>query len=287
MSLPTLNNSRSHESSQSSTIYVDPPMARRFLERNVRNRPVSEASVSRLFNEMISGRWQYNGEAIKWSTDGVLLDGQHRLEALSRIPDDSFKIPFLVVQGLPNSAQDTMDQGRTRTAADQMAIDGLTGSDSKTIAGAIRIYLEWQNGIMFANRVINRIGNVEVVKWAHDHPFELSVMHELCGQKLRRVKCRPSLTVAVLFRFQMIDGEAAREFAEGLFTGAGLESGNPILTLRERLDRIKTQGLKISDRDLIAFFVMAWNAWREGRSLTKFQRPHGGSWERSNFPIAV
>lgn len=286
MSLPTLNNTLLHKSSQS-VIWIDPPMARQFLEHNVRNRPVSEASVRRLFNEMMSGRWQYNGEAIKWSIDGVLLDGQHRLEALSRIPDDTFKIAFLAVRGLPNSAQDTMDQGRTRTAADQMAIDGLTGSDSKTIAGAIRIYLEWQNGIMFANRVINRIGNVEVVKWAHDHQFELNVMHELCGKRLRRVKCRPSLTVAVLFRFQMIDAQAADEFAEGLFTGAGLESGNPILTLRERLDRIKTQGLKTSDRDLIAFFVLAWNAWREGRSMTKFQRPAGGSWDRTNFPIAV
>jgi hypothetical protein len=286
MSLPTLNNTQLHKPSES-IIHIGPPLARRFLERNLRNRPVSEASVNRLLNEMMSGRWQYNGEALKWSVDGVLLDGQHRLEAVARIPDDSFTIQFLVVQGLPNSAQDTMDQGRTRTAADQMAIEGLTGSDSKTIAGAVRIYLEWQNGIMFGNRVMNRIGNVEVVKWAHDHQFELSVMKELCGQKLRRVKCRPSLTVAVLFRFRMIDGEAAREFSEGLLTGAGLESGNPILTLRERLDRIKSHGLKISDRDLIAFFVLAWNAWRQGRSLTKFQRPQGGSWDRTNFPIAV
>jgi hypothetical protein len=271
-----------------SIIYINPPMARRLLERNTRNRPISEGAVARLFDEMTSGRWRYNGEAIKWSVDNVLLDGQHRLTALERIPDGNFQIPFLVVRGLDVDAQDTMDQGRTRTAADQMSIDGLTaGSANKTIAGAIRIYLEWQGGILFADRVNKRVGNTQVLDWAHRHPVELVIMKEISGNTLRRVKCRPSITLAVLTHFYLIDGEQAREFTEGLLSGAGLEAGNPILTLRERLDRAKSQAVRISDRDVIAFFLLAWNAWRQGRLMTKFQRPVGGSWEISNFPRAI
>jgi hypothetical protein len=270
-----------------SIIYIDPPMARRILARNTRNRPKYEGYVNRLVGEMRSGRWQFNGEAIKWSVDDVLLDGQHRLTALSRIEDDSFSVPFLVVRGLPTSTQDTMDQGRTRTAADQMTIDGLTTTDSKVVAGAIRIYLEWQTEMLFRDRVNNRIGNTEVVAWAHQHPTELAVMQEISRYKLRNVKCRPSVTMAVLTHFRLIDREAADEFADGFFTGASLEAGNPILTLRERLDRIKSQGLKVSDRDLIAFFILAWNAWRQGRTLMRFQRPQGGSWDLTNFPRAV
>lgn len=66
-----------------------------------------------------------------------------------------------------------------------------------------------------------------------------------------------------------------------------LSAGNPILALRDRLDRISTQGFKSTDRDTIGLFVLAWNAWRNDRKLTKFQRPAGGSWTRDTFPEAV
>lgn len=276
-----------HEKPSASIIYIDPPMARRVLEKNTRNRPISELHVQRLMNEMLSGRWQYNGEAVKWSADNVLLDGQHRLTALSRIKDDEFKLPFLVVRGLPTASQDTMDQGRTRTAGDQLNIDGITnGTDSRIVAGAIRVYIQWMTGGLFRDQSASRISNPEVVTWAKDHPLEIALMADILCDRLRRVKTRPSLTLAVLLHFYLIDGEAAREFAGGLFSGAGLEPGDPILTLRDRLDRIRTQGIKTVDRDIIAFFVIAWNAWRSGRKMEKFQRPAGGSYSADNFPVA-
>ena len=273
------------ERPSASIIYIDPPMARRVLEKNTRNRPISETHVQRLMAEMRSGRWQYNGEAIKWSVDNIILDGQHRLTALSRL-DDSTSFPFLVVRGLPTESQDTMDQGRTRSAGDQLNIDGLATTDSKVVAGAIRVYVQWLSGGLFGDAKVHRISNPEVVQWAKDHPMELSLMDEILTDRVRRVKTRPSLTVAVLLHFYLIDGEAAREFAEGLSSGAGLASGNPILTLRDRLDRIRTQGLKTPDRDIIGFFVIAWNAWRAGRKMEKFQRPAGGSWSVDTFPVA-
>ncbi|SDT87231.1 hypothetical protein SAMN04488548_12433 [Gordonia westfalica] len=86
-----------------STIFVDPAMARRVLAKNTHNRPIKESQVVRLMAEMTSGRWKYNGEAIKWSIDDVLLDGQHRLTALARMDDNFPAIPFLVVRGLPQT----------------------------------------------------------------------------------------------------------------------------------------------------------------------------------------
>ncbi|SDT83881.1 hypothetical protein [Gordonia westfalica] len=108
-----------------STIFVDPAMARRVLAKNTHNRPIKESQVVRLMAEMTSGRWKYNGEAIKWSIDDVLLDGQHRLTALARMDDNFPAIPFLVVRGLPADTQSTMDQGTTRTAGDQLVLEGF------------------------------------------------------------------------------------------------------------------------------------------------------------------
>lgn len=286
MSVHAINNTRADQRPSSSVIYIDAPMARRVLEKNTRNRPISELHVRRLMNEMTSGRWQYNGDTIRWSKENVLLDGQHRLTALARL-DDSVSFPFLVVRGLPTESQDTMDQGRTRTAGDQLNIDGITNNnDSKIVAGAIRVYLQWMGGGLFGDVISNRISNPEVVQWAKDHPTEIALIREILCDRVRRVKTRPSLTVAVLLHFYLLDGESARAFAEGLFSGAGLETGNPILTLRDRLDRIRTQGVKTADRDIIAFFIIAWNAWRSGRKMEKFQRPIGGSWGTDTFPVA-
>lgn len=277
-----------HEKPSQSIIYVDPAMARRVLSKNTHNRPLTELHIRRLMDEMKSGRWKYNGEAIKWSSNDVLLDGQHRLTALSRMPDDFPAIPFLVVRGLSPDSQDTMDQGRKRSAGDQLNLDGLTrDADSKVVAGAIRVYIEWRDGLLFTNRNANQITNTAVIEWAHTHTVEMSIMKAVLNTEMRRVKARPSITLAVLLQFHLIDGEAAREFCDGLYTGAGLAAGNPILTLRDRLDRIREQGIKTSDRDYIAFFVVAWNAWRQDRKLSKFQRPAGGSWTRDSFPEAV
>ncbi|WP_458317158.1 hypothetical protein [Mycolicibacterium brisbanense] len=247
MTVHHINDRHHPDKPTASIIYVSPEMARRVLAKNTRNRPISEAHVQRLMGEMSSGRWQYNGEAIKWSVDDVLLDGQHRLTALSRMPDDFPAVPFLVVRGLPTSTQDTMDQGRKR-------------SD---------------------------LSNTAVISWAQEHSIEVEIMKSIVCTDMRRVKARPSVVLAVLLHLNLVDGEAAREFSTRLYTGAGLADGDPILTLRDRLDRLREQKMRVEDRDVIGFFILAWNAWRHGRKLTKFQRPQGGSWTYESFPKAV
>ena len=210
--------------------------------------------------------------------------------ALPILPDDFPAIPFLVVRGLPTDVQDTMDQGRTRAASDQLVIDGvMPGTDARIVAGAIRVHLEWHRMTFFkkAGVLSNTVSNTEVVAWAHDHPLEVSLMGEIICTQMRRVKARPSVTLAVLLHFHLIDGEAAREFAAALYSGAGLGADSPILALRERLDRIRAQKTRLSDRDLIAYFIIAWNAWRLGRPLSRLQGPRGGSWTVGDFPKAI
>ena len=239
-----------------------------------------------LMREMEAGRWVYNGESVKWSVNDVLLDGQHRLTALSRMPDEFGPLPFLVVRGLPERSQNTMDQGRKRTASDQIAIDGLASEGTtRIVAGAIRVYIEWQEGRIFGDRVANRLSNPEIIEWAHQHPVQTQMLNDISTSAIRRIKARPSLVAAVMLMFREIDGESQRVFFDALATGAGLEDGNPILTLREHLQMLRDRkGSVTPDRELIAFFVMAWNKWREGASLRMIKRPVGGTWTRDNFP---
>lgn len=281
----TIRSITSAEKPSQSIIYVSPEMARRILAKNLRNRPISELHVQRLMREMQSGRWEYNGEAIKWSVDDVLLDGQHRMTALSRMPDDFPPIPFLVVRGLLSSTQDTMDQGRTRQASDQMVIDGIVGRNSAIIAGAIRVYISWTNGRLFRDQVANKLGNTEVVSWAREHATEVAMLSDIAADpRCRAVKMRPSVTLAIMLTLRQIDGEAQRDFAELLYSGAGLDQGSPILALREWLDKVRTRKIKTSDRDYIAATIHTWNSWRRGKRMAILRRPTGGAWTAENFP---
>jgi hypothetical protein len=181
-----------------------------------------------------------------------------------------------------------MDQGRTRTAADQLFIDDLGyGVSTKTLAAAIRCYVQWQEGRLFVNQNWGKVSNPEVIEWAKNNPIECSVMAQISIDKVKKLKARPSLILAILTKFHLIDGQAGREFSESLFSGANLNTGNPIFTLRERLIAMDQKKLKASDKDIIAFFVIAWNAYREGRSMVKFQRPPGAQWSVSNFPEPI
>ncbi|SDU74979.1 hypothetical protein [Gordonia westfalica] len=53
-------------------------------------------------------------------------------------------------------------------------------------------------------KVASKISNPEVVAWAAEHPVEMAILQDLASQRLRRVKCRPSVTLAVLLQFRLI-----------------------------------------------------------------------------------
>lgn len=265
--------------------FLTPQLARQWLLKNTRNRPISETHVFFLQDEMRSGRWQYNGEAIKWSITHEILDGGHRLTALARMPDDFPEIKFLVVRGLPPETQDTMDQVRKRGAGDQMRIDGLVGAGQNQIAGAIRVYVPWVEGDLFIKQKRNHLSNPRVIQWAREHPDEILLFEKLMSiANFRRFKARPSVSLAAFLRFYLIDPDDCEEFISSLSSGAGLDEGSPILTLREKLNRINTAKTMASDRDIIALYVTAWNAWRSGRKMHKFVRPAGGAWSKETFP---
>ncbi len=61
---------------------VTPFMAAKLLENNQVNRKRSEGHIKFLAKQMSAGNFKLTGETVKISTDGKLLDGQHRLHAI-------------------------------------------------------------------------------------------------------------------------------------------------------------------------------------------------------------
>ena len=64
---------------------INAERAKHYLNLNRNNRPVTESKVNQYFTEIQNGKWKEDtGEAIKISKQGFIIDGQHRLLALSK-----------------------------------------------------------------------------------------------------------------------------------------------------------------------------------------------------------
>ncbi|WP_280265246.1 hypothetical protein [Nocardia wallacei] len=267
-------------------VTLDAAVAQQWLLRNTNNRTIREKKVRAYHLEMIEGRWKFNGEAIKFDTDGNLLDGQHRLAALARTAGTGLAFPMLVIRGLPPDTQVTMDQGVKRTPSDQLELRGIGANNAQLIAGGIRVLEQWLEGSLSTGRDRTRMSGLsapKVVEWAERHPQHVEVIKLYASRGITRIKARPSVTAAVAVRFHEIDPDDCARYFDGVLTGAGLALDSPILALRERLDRIRTNKVQTSDWEFLALFVITWNAFRRGRPLTKVQLPkHGLS--RANFP---
>ena len=261
-------------------IMVDAALAARWLTKNTRNRKVRAAVVQRYRTDMEHGRWTFAGDPIRFDTDGNLQDGQHRLTALSELPDVT--IPMLVVRGLPTAAQGVMDQGSRRTPGDQLALKGV--KDANAVAAAVKQYLIWTEGMLFRdNKVVTgSVTTPRIEEWVDSNPALQENLQQIISLT-KQNDAPPSVAAAAALGFMQIDAADAVEFFTLLARGAGTH-GHPIMTLDKRLQRQRREGLKMPHRDYLALFILAWNAWRDGKQMSKFQRPRGGRWSEDNFP---
>ena len=261
-------------------VMVTPDMAERWLTYNTHNRKVRQRTVAKYRADMEAGLWAMAADPIRFDRSGTLLDGQHRLIALSELPE-SVAVPFLVVRGLPPESQGVMDQGSKRTPGDQLALAGVRNANS--VAAAVKKLLIWRGGVMFRDTKLQQVSAPQIEAWVSDHSGDVEFFNSIWSL-IRQNDAPPSVAGAAAFTFADIDPVACERFFTLLARGAGGE-GHPITTLDKRLQRTRREGLKMPDRDYLALFILAWNAWRDGKQMSKFQRPRGGRWSEENFPV--
>lgn len=132
---------------------ITPEIAKTMLGENVNNRCISRDNVNLFAREIRNGEWRFNGEAIKFGKDGRLLDGQHRLLAV--IAADK-PLTTLVIRGLEDETQQTMDSGKTRTLGDVLTLRGEKNSTQlaslardnrvRIAALTIKAWNKWRKG---------------------------------------------------------------------------------------------------------------------------------------------
>jgi hypothetical protein len=261
---------------ESKILEVTPEMAAGWLKNNPRNRNLNAKVVDDLARAILQGNWALNGEAIKLSSDGQLLDGQHRLSAIVK---SGATVEMLVVTGLEPWTQDTMDTGRKRTTADVLAIHG-EGNTNVLAAVTKRVWMLEQGNHKFAN--FSSPSTLELMETLERFPTlrrstEIGVR---VNSEYRAAGA--SVTGTAHHILHRVDESDAAEFFARLGTGAELPLEHPLLTLRRRLQRDRDTSKRYVFHATLGLYIRTWNAIREDRTLGQLIQP-----PEANMPMPV
>lgn len=244
---------------------VTPARATVWLESMGSNRPVAQAHVDRLAQAMRDGEWRATGEAIKFDTEGNLVDGQHRLWA---VVASGVTIPSMVVTGVARDAFDVMDTGRVRRGSDVLAMHEFANASS--MAAIARHMVIWEREGRHPSLVsggrYKAISNPAIHEYAAAHYDELDTALRRV-RALRQIGGPPggyALWGGLAVQFARLDDADADDFLAHLATGESLTVGHPILMLRNRLSANLAARAQLPPVEIAALAIRAWNAYRAG-----------------------
>lgn len=211
---------------------ITPQQAALWLEAtNLHNRPMKYDRAVALAAAITRGEWVLNGDAIRFCTDGKLLDGQHRLQAIVIAGEP---VKTLVVRGLAPETFTTIDTNRVlRTARDVVALAGV--ANYNIVAPAARLLANWTlYGNPYEISQEKTLTTDMVLRYA-----QTPELAQLAQRALSMRWCRKylgnALTLFALYAFGQYRPEHAEAFFHKLETGLGLDEGSPIPLLRDRM----------------------------------------------------
>jgi len=102
-----------------SQVLVTPELAREWLKHNTRNRKLRRALVRRYALIMQSGNWMLTPEGIIFDSNGDLIQGQHRLNAVAESETPAWMIVWTNVN--PDVFK-ALDRGAPRSYADALQL---------------------------------------------------------------------------------------------------------------------------------------------------------------------
>lgn len=245
------------------SVTITPEMAVEMLKRNTKNRNLSDDHVIELARDITSGDYVENGNAIRFDVDGVLVDGQHTLNAIRRA---NLPIVILVVTGLSRDAQRTIDGGRRRTASDMYLLNGE--ENSKNLASIINLAWRWDQGARRFSAHLKPT-KAEMNRYLNDNPaIRRSAQIGIYTTNHFRAM-QPSCAGLGHFLFHRIDPDATVWFMARVVDGAEMPVTHPVMALRARLIKDSLDSVKKTPHRTMSMLITAWNKHRDGESASR------------------
>ena len=262
-----------HENNVISVRELTPVHAAKILEsKNLSNRNINSARISEYSEAMKAGEWQFNGDPIRFTSDGILSDGQHRLTAVVRsgIPQT-----FLIIENMEKETRLTLDAGKVRNGGDTLAINmGVKSGDAGTISGAIKLYERYCNSKGLSSSRSLGLTNTQVA----DSYVKNKKLITGC---LAWIKGNTKLKGSLLPRFEllfimMITYERSKlesiNFLDMFFNCLNISETCPESLLTQYLLEINMKTRKATQNERLCTCIKTWNVIRAGDGAKRLNK---------------
>jgi hypothetical protein len=263
-------------------VTITPRLARKLLEQNTNNRDISPGNLAKIKLIMERGEWELNGEAIKIAKNGRILDGQHRLMAAI---ETATTFSTLIVYGLDDETQETMDSGKSRTIANVLTLRGYKNAARlASIVTSIIREEQWSLKAAATGSTAYVVTPKQVVDRLQVEPS----LEELASNVRPLTALLSGRTAGLLYYvLSSIDADDAQYFFDRLVAGDGMERDNPILVLRNLLMVLKQEKRGVRSQTYVsALVVKAWNKYRLGEPVKQLKFTIGGA-NPESFPEPI
>ena len=245
---------------------ITPAIAEEMLKMNTMNRMLLKDHLWEYARLMRNGLWKENsGEPIKIATDGTILDGQYRLNALILT---KISLEFLIVSDLEKDIFTVLDSGKRRSSYDVLHIAGV--SQAGKVSSMVIRYIKLHGGKVLSEDGTRYISSSEILSMYNSRSKfwdAVVLMSESWYVKSQHILSGADIGGVYAF-LHGINEEDAFTFMDILCTGVNLEFNNPIKLLRDKLifSRINKK-FSFTKAHKTALIFKAWNLFRNKKTI--------------------
>jgi len=252
---------------------VDHILAKLLLKLNSGNRKISHKHVQSIANSIHLGEWEQTGDTVKISEKGRLLDGQHRLDAISKT--NSVVLVDLAF-GVADAAQSRIDINLVRTVGNNLQIAGL--KNATVLASAARLIKSIEAGLCYVDFSISKPSVYDFC--VRDHALQgAAATAASINSKMGLKRLNTGICVG-LYLLRNADLHSLNTFLKMVESGANLQDESPILHLRNNLYRGSHNHSRASI-EVAAWIIKAYQLWVEGATCRRL----AFSPSREKFPV--
>ncbi len=242
------------------TLMFDREVAEAVLAYNTGNRKINKRKLQQLVEQMRRGEFINTGEPIIVSKEGVLNDGQHRLQAIA---EAGIEIDMDVRFGISREAFARTDTGASRTPGDVLTIMGANAGGQ--VSSTVRLLLLYERGLPDSIREF--VSHQEIAeafeRWKGVDDVVAAVNRHRAPKAIKSI---PLFATAYLA--SRSPGKAKLEtWLDAVATGLDVSRDHPAYQLRERLLRGIPAATREGLLERFALMVKSWNLFAKGDSV--------------------
>ena len=245
---------------------ITPPMASVMLASNTANRKLNNRHVEFLADQILSGKWQNNGQTIVIADDGTLMDGQHRLSAIVKANKPT---QLGLCTGAPKSAMATIDNGKSRSTTDILTMNGC--ANASLVASAINLLHRFDHNQMLGFHV--KMPNADVMPAVKlmQAKVDLNWLSKTIYKTSLNTRIRkPDLFCAFYLIAVRYGEDCVIEFSDKMNNG-GDYAKSPTMVMPQIVARIEAQG-RVPHRSYhFTMLLKGFDRWLKREEMNQYR----------------